>query len=596
MVLAASIAVAIAGTPFGGDDTGTIPSDAPKGPITKCENGVAKAVAKLVGGLGKCHAARAIGTLPDDAAEDTCEGAALAKFNTTKTAACGACTNITATGSAVEALTDANNDQVYCTATGTPFGGDDTGNIPSDAPTGPVTKCENNVGKSVGKLVSALLKCHAGRTSGKFTSDAAEDTCETTALTKFGATKTTGCDKCTNLAALGSTVASRVDGTNSLIYCDELTCPWAGPAVFDPTVFAACSSATCSGAHCVPAAIVPPGEQSLLAVCTDGLCAPDAVIAAGGEFVPKSCTSIAGAEGRCLSTCLPSVAEAVGLPQSGECDAGERCMPCYDPITSNPDAPTGACSVACDRPSQAPVHLTCPWNGPPVFDPNGFAACSPACSGAHCVPAGIVPSAEQSLLAACSPDGFCVPDPIIAAGGNYIPPSCVAFAGTTAEGRCLSDCLPGVAAQPLLELSSCAVGSKCAPCTDPYTGASTGSCSTSSCDQPTQPAFTFPGCCPVNATLTGTCVPSTQVSAAQQSSLAQDECPSGSAGYLCVPHEYLPGGTPSTCTATLPIPGPGACVSRCTDLGTLSFLPQADCPDNDVCVPCSLAPGTPGCS
>jgi hypothetical protein len=79
--------------------------------------------------------------------------------------------------------------------------------------------------------------------------------------------------------------------------------------------------------------------------------------------------------------------------------------------------------------------------------------------------------------------------------------------------------------------------------------------------------------------------------------LAQDDCPSGGAGYLCVPDEYLPGGTPSTCTATFPIPGPGACVSRCTNLGTLSqFLLQADCPDNDVCVPCSSAPGTPGCS
>ena len=35
VALAASIAVAIAGTPFGGDDSGTIPSDAPKGPTTK---------------------------------------------------------------------------------------------------------------------------------------------------------------------------------------------------------------------------------------------------------------------------------------------------------------------------------------------------------------------------------------------------------------------------------------------------------------------------------------------------------------------------------------------------------------------------------
>jgi hypothetical protein len=494
-------------------------------------------------------------------------------------------------------LTDANNNQLYCTATGTPFGGDDTGNIPSDAPKGPVTKCENTVGKSVGKLVAALLKCHAASASGKFTSDAAEDTCESTALTKFGATKTAGCDPCTNLAALGSTVASRVDGTNSLIYCDQLTCPWTGPPVFDPTAFAACSSPTCGGAHCVPAAIVPLAEQSLLAACTGGLCAPDPIIATAGEFVPKACVSIAGVEGRCLSTCLPSVAEAVGLPHAG-CAAGEQCMPCFDPTGSDPNAPTGACSFACDAPTKPPTILTCPWTGPPVFDPTAFAACSsPTCGGAHCVPAAIVPLAEQSLLAACT-GGFCAPDPIIATGNNYIPPSCVAFAGTPAEGRCLSSCLPGIAAQPSLEQSICGTGDKCAPCTNPYTGASTGACSTTICDAPAQGAFTFPRCCPVNATLTGTCVPTSQLAAAQQSSLLQDDCPSASAGYLCEPDEYLPGGTPSKCTSTsFLFPGPGACVSPCVNLGAASLIfSQDDCPSNDLCVSCSFAPTTPGCS
>jgi hypothetical protein len=463
VALAASIAVAIAGTPFGGDDTGTIPSDAPKGPITKCENGVGKAVGKLVGALGKCTASRASGKLADDSAEDACEEAALTKFNATNSAGCGVCTNITATGAAVAALTDANNNQVYCTATGTPFGGDDTGNVPSDAPAGPITKCENGVNKAVGKLAASLLKCHASRANGKLTDDTAEDSCEATALTKFGATKTAGCDQCTNLATLGSTVASRVDGTNSLVYCGQLT------------------------------------------------------------------------------------------------------------------------------------SLTCPWTGPAVFDPAAFAACSPACGGAHCVPAGIVPLPEQSLLAACT-DGLCAPDPLIATDGNYIPPSCVAFAGTGAEGRCLSTCLPGIAAQPSLEQSTCAAGDMCAPCTNPYTGVSTGSCTTS-CDAPAQPPFTFPGCCFVSGTgLTGTCVPSSQVPAAEQSSLAQDVCPSSSAGYLCVPDEYLPGGTPSTCTVTLPIPGPGACVSLCLNEPNLSLFSQQQCPNNHVCVPCSVAPTTPGCS
>ena len=220
VALAASIAVAIAGTPFGGDDTGTIPSDAPKGPITKCENGVGNAVGKLLGSLGKCTASRASGKLADDSAEDACEGAALKKFNATKSTGCGACTNITATGSAVAALADANNNQVYCTAKGTPFGGNDSGKIPKDAPSGPVTKCENGVNKATGKFAAALLKCHASRASGKLADFNAEENCEAIALIKLTRTKTAGCNPCTaDLLFLGSFVEAQVDSANSDIYC-----------------------------------------------------------------------------------------------------------------------------------------------------------------------------------------------------------------------------------------------------------------------------------------------------------------------------------------------------------------------------------------
>jgi len=211
--------VALSGTPFGGDDTGTIPSDSPKGPVTKCENGVGKAVAKLVGSIIKCHASRASGKFADDTAEDGCESTAKTKFMATKTAGCTACTNLTTLSSAVEGLVDSNNNKVYCTSTGTPFGGDDTGNIPADAPKGPITKCENGVGKAVGTLVTGIVKCHGSRASGKLTTDAAEDSCEGAALTKFGATKTAGCDTCTNLGTLGSFVESTVDSSNSLVYC-----------------------------------------------------------------------------------------------------------------------------------------------------------------------------------------------------------------------------------------------------------------------------------------------------------------------------------------------------------------------------------------
>jgi hypothetical protein len=73
---------------------------------------------------------------------------------------------------------------------GTPFGGDDMGTISSSKT---VNKCEGGVSKAAGKLVSALIKCHSGRASGKFTNDAMENACEMAAETKFQGTKITGC-------------------------------------------------------------------------------------------------------------------------------------------------------------------------------------------------------------------------------------------------------------------------------------------------------------------------------------------------------------------------------------------------------------------
>jgi hypothetical protein len=109
------------GTPYGGDDSGFIPSDAPKGAETKCENGVGKAVGKLVGSMIKCHISRSTGKLADDTAEDACEGTAKTKFGTTKTAGCPACVgSLSALADFVESQVDgALNAVVWC---GSPSG------------------------------------------------------------------------------------------------------------------------------------------------------------------------------------------------------------------------------------------------------------------------------------------------------------------------------------------------------------------------------------------------------------------------------------------------------------------------------------------
>jgi len=212
----------MAGTPFGGDDTGTIPSDAPKGPVTKCENNVGKAVAKLAGSIIKCHCTEASKPGQSDATEEPCEAKALAKFAKTKTVGCPACINLSSLATTVEGLVDSNNNQVWCDSTGTPFGGDDTGFKPDVTTTAgkAEAKCLCGVGKGVANIITAYGKCTASEALGKPPGDAAEDQCEAAAVTKFTTkTKTANCPACTNLASIATFVDGVLDGSNSLVYC-----------------------------------------------------------------------------------------------------------------------------------------------------------------------------------------------------------------------------------------------------------------------------------------------------------------------------------------------------------------------------------------
>ena len=372
-----------------------------------------------------------------------------------------------------------------------------------------------------------------------------------------------------------------------------LTCPWDGPAVIDPNLLPSCAPA-CGGSHCLPAAFVPADQQALLAPCPGGFCTPDPIIQSDNNFVPATCASVAGVEGRCLSTCLPSVAGQPLLPRS-TCGPSERCVPCYDPTSANWQDPTGACALGCDQPAHPPTQITCPWQGPAVIDPNVLPQCSPACGLAHCLPAAYVPADQQALLATC-PGGFCAPDEIIRTGGEFKPFSCNAFSGTAIPGRCLSFCLPSVAAQlGTLEQTSCNDFQRCVPCADPFTGADTGACEIS-CDMAPSPPVTFARCCFDGARSSATCVPRSQIPDDQEGNLQLDSCPSDA--YRCVPNELLPGGSGGQGCE-----GPfylffydGTCESNCLDLGLGEIFPQQSCPGNHSCIPCTFAPdGSPGC-
>jgi hypothetical protein len=395
-----------------------------------------------------------------------------------------------------------------------------------------------------------------------------------------------------------------------------LICPYTGPPVIDPSTFPACQPA-CAGAHCVPASIIPTADQSQLAKCTvngaPGFCAPDTITEGGGESVPPTCTSLAGAEGRCMSTCLPEIASEASLLPQDVCPSGTVCAPCYNPASSTPKTPTGACGLACDKPSKPPVVLSCPWTGPPVLNPSNLPQCdNGGCSGAHCLPAAEVPTSVQSQLAPCNGGkGFCAPDNIIQTADNFIPTSCDPFPGSGAPGRCLSSCLPEVAkeaAAGTLQTSSCASNEYCVPCNDPFTGASTGACDLG-CDTPPATPFKFPTCCDDGSgTLTGTCVPTVMVPSGERSELNQSGngnsagCPNSGANYLCVPDEYLPAPYNSIplqgCPATI-FNYCGVCVSQCIVNSGLSILGPSDCAANHKCVPCTGPigqSGTPGCS
>src|SRR4051812_43132581 len=210
-------------------------------------------------------------------------------------------------------------------------------------------------------------------------------------------------------------------------------------------------------AHCVPSDDVQDKLAAALDACPDGksVCMPDPIIVAGGKYVPPPCTSSVGSSaGVCLSQCIPLVADnpqSALLGQDG-CGDGELCVPCINPLNGTS---TGACSLnelLCSSGDGGAGDggdgggQTCPYTGPPLIDPSTLPSCAPECAGAHCLPAALVPMAQQSLLSPCAAaggaSGFCAPDDLIKTGGNFVPKTCTSVAG--AEGRCTSICLPAV--------------------------------------------------------------------------------------------------------------------------------------------------------
>jgi hypothetical protein len=240
-------------------------------------------------------------------------------------------------------------------------------------------------------------------------------------------------------------------------------CPHTGPPVVDPTTLPACGGAN-SEAHCLDAKLVPPAMVAKLATCPTGYCVPDKLIASGGQYIPKTCTSVAGGEGRCTNTVIPQIAAQASMLPQDVCDASEKCAPCYDPLTG---ADSGACHISCDPGPTKPAVT--------------FAKCctdkNSGTSRGRCVPTTSIPATEQKQLATdtCTKGtDSCVPNDLL--DPNFKPNPCSATNFLTGDytGVCLSTCLDFGFAGIAIAQGNCDSTHTCAPCTNPLTGAATG--------------------------------------------------------------------------------------------------------------------------
>ncbi|HMI93648.1 MAG TPA: hypothetical protein VK509_19880, partial [Polyangiales bacterium] len=134
-----------------------------------------------------------------------------------------------------------------------------------------------------------------------------------------------------------------------------------------------------------------------------------------------------------------------------------------------------------------------------------------------------------AALPDCEGDYKCVPELLVNTMGKFIAKTCRSL--NDAEGRCLSSCIPQVAAQASqLPKDSCAEGELCAPCFDPRTGELTAAC-TQGCDPgPAEEPKPFDECCDG----AGLCV-TAALAGEQAASLEAGSCTGD--GLLCAPRE-----------------------------------------------------------
>jgi hypothetical protein len=280
------------------------------------------------------------------------------------------------------------------------------------------------------------------------------------------------------------------------------------------SIFPECT--LCDNARCVPTTLVSglaADQVARLADCdADNKCVPEIYIETGGNFLAETCTSVDGAEGRCLSLCVPEVEEQQGFIPRDLCQQDELCAPCYDPITGED---MGSCRISCDTGPTRPPYL--------------FAEC---CDGISvCIPGDLVPESDRSSLDrdSCSRStDLCVPKEMAMNPLGFVAESCRSW--MDAEARCLPACLPDARKNaPRIEQGTCPDGYLCSPCYDHVTGEQTPACVVAGDPGPTGDPVIFERCCGGLSA----CVPVEAIPEEKEAMLAVDTC--RQKGVLCVP-------------------------------------------------------------
>lgn len=178
------------------------------------------------------------------------------------------------------------------------------------------------------------------------------------------------------------------------------------------------------------------------------LCVPEA-FASDPRYVPPTCTLIAGAEGRCLSTCLPAIASELDRLPRATCSPTEVCAPCFDAFTGDP---TGACDTPGDPGPAKPPHV--------------FGRCCPSPGGPRgtCLPRSVIPETLLAPLSTqeCAADELCAPDALVRPDAPNFP-ACTSYLGA---GACVAMCFIPTELVWFLEQSTCDSTARCVPCVE----------------------------------------------------------------------------------------------------------------------------------